>query len=137
MDMQEREKGFQEIWKLFAETGRRFQESQTELDKRFGETDKRFKETDKKFDRYFGKVKELDRNWGKLVESLVKPSVAEQFRTGNEVFRSAGPVSGWKNFITAESWKLTFCSLTEMRSLPWKSKPLCRSAMWTNILKNI
>ncbi len=62
MDMQEIEKGFQEIWKLFAET------------------DRRFKETDKKFDKYFGKVKELDRNWGKLVESLIKPSVAEQFR---------------------------------------------------------
>ncbi|OQX09102.1 MAG: hypothetical protein BWK80_47320, partial [Desulfobacteraceae bacterium IS3] len=81
MDMQEIEKGFQEIWKLFAETDRRFQETDRQLDKRF-------KETDKKFDKFFGKVKELDRNWGKLVESLVKPSVAEQFR------KRGFPVSG-------------------------------------------
>jgi hypothetical protein len=104
MDMQEMEKGFQEIWKLFAETNRRFQESQTELDKQFREigerfketerqfkeTDRQFKKTDKKFDKYFGKVKELDRNWGKLVESLVKPSVAEQFRKRNFPISGSG-----------------------------------------------
>ncbi len=83
MDMQEMERGFQKIWELFAETDRRFKETDRqfkETSRQFKETDKKFKETDKKFDKYFGKVKELDRNWGKLVESLVKPSVADQFR---------------------------------------------------------
>ncbi len=76
MNSQVIEEGFQKVWKMFQETGKRFKETE----KRFKETDKRFKETDKKFDKYFGKVKELDRNWGKLVESLVRPSVASQFR---------------------------------------------------------
>ena len=49
------EQGFQRVWQMF-------------------------QETDKKFDKYFGKVKELDRNWGTLVEALVKPAVGEQFR---------------------------------------------------------
>jgi len=67
---------FKETDKQFKETGERFKET----DERFKETDKQFKETDKKFDKYFHKVKELDRNWGKLVEALVRPSVAAQFR---------------------------------------------------------
>ena len=62
MEAQTIEQGFQKVWEMFQET------------------DRRFKETDKKFDKYFHKVKELDRNWGKLVEALVKPSVAAQFR---------------------------------------------------------
>jgi RecB family endonuclease NucS len=55
MDSQVIEQGFQRVWQMF-------------------------QETDRKFEKYFGKIKEMDRNWGKLVESLVKPSVAAQFR---------------------------------------------------------
>lgn len=69
MDSQTIEQGFQKVWRMFQET-----------DRKFKETDQRFKETDAKFDQYFGKLKELDRNWGKLVEALVKPSVGRQFR---------------------------------------------------------
>jgi len=62
MDSQVIEQGFQKVWQMFQET------------------DRKFKESDRKFEQYFGKIKEMDRNWGKLVESLVKPSVATQFR---------------------------------------------------------
>ncbi len=90
MDPQIIEEGFQKVWRMFQETDRQFKETGQrfqETDQRFQETDQRFqeaaqrsKEIDDKFDKYFGKVKELDRNWGKLVEALVKPSVGEQFR---------------------------------------------------------
>lgn len=62
MDSQVIEEGFQRVWRMFQET------------------DRKFKESDRKFEQYFGKIKEMDRNWGKPVESLVKPSVATQFR---------------------------------------------------------
>lgn len=76
MEAQTIELGFQQVWEMFQETDRRFKET----DKKFQEAAEQIKETDKKFDKYFHKVKELDRNWGKLVEALVKPSVAAQFR---------------------------------------------------------
>ena len=76
MESQVIEQGFQKVWQMFQETRQMFQET----DRKFQETDRKFKESDRKFDKYFGKIKEMDRNWGKLVESLVKPSVATQFR---------------------------------------------------------
>jgi len=105
MDANVIEDGFQRVWKMFEETGRKFQETEKmlkeqfqetgrkfqetekmlreqsqETDRKFQETDRKFREADKKFDKHFGKIKELDRNWGKLVEALVKPSVGQQFR---------------------------------------------------------
>ncbi len=87
MDMQQVERNCDQIWELFRETDREIKEAFRDIarrfqetDKQFQKTDKKFKETDKKFERYFGKLHELDRNWGKLVEALVRPSVAEQFR---------------------------------------------------------
>jgi hypothetical protein len=69
MTTQAVEEGFQRVWQMFQET-----------DAKFKETDRKFKETDRKFEQYFGKIKEFDRNWGTLVEALVKPSVGQQFR---------------------------------------------------------
>jgi len=76
MDAHVIEDGFQRVWRMFEETNRKFEET----DRKFQETDRKFREADKKFDKHFGKIKELDRNWGKLVEALVKPSVGQQFR---------------------------------------------------------
>jgi len=73
---------------------KRIFEINQELSSRFKETDQRFKETDQKFketsqlikessnkaDKYLGKIHEFDRNWGKLVESLVAPSIVKQFQ---------------------------------------------------------
>ncbi len=73
MDSQAIEQGFNKVWRMFEETDRR-------LEKNFQETDRRFRQTDANFDKYFGKLKEMDRNWGKLVEALIKPSVGRQFR---------------------------------------------------------
>jgi len=88
------EKGFQQVWQMFQETDRRIARSiertnraveeanqaAKEASQAVKETSLSVKETDRKFEKYFGKLKELDRNWGKLVEALVKPSMAEQFR---------------------------------------------------------
>jgi hypothetical protein len=76
MDTNVIEQGFQEVWQMFKETDKKFKET----DKKFEETARQIKETDEKFDKYFGKLQEYERNWGKLIESLVKPSVARQFQ---------------------------------------------------------
>jgi hypothetical protein len=70
------EKGFERVWQMFQETDRKFQETEAEIKK----TSRQIRDTDQKFDKYFGKLKEFDRNWGVLIEALVKPSVGEQFR---------------------------------------------------------
>lgn len=83
MNTNPEEKSFERVWAMFEETDRRFKETDRlvkEVWKQSRETDRQIKETDKKFDKYFGKLRELDRNWGKLVEALVRPSVAKQFR---------------------------------------------------------
>jgi len=80
---------FKETDQKFKETDRKFKET----DRKFKETDRKFKETDQKFketsqlikessnkaDKYLGKINEFDRNWGKLVESLMAPSIVKQF----------------------------------------------------------
>ena len=65
-------------------------EMSQELSARFKDTDQKFKETSQlikessnKADKYLGKINELDRNWGKLVESLVAPSIVKQFQKEN------------------------------------------------------
>ena len=82
----------------FKETDRKFKET----DRKFKETDRKFKETDQKFketsqlikessnkaDKYLGKIYEFDRNWGKLVESLMAPSIVTQFQ--KEAFEIEG-----------------------------------------------
>ena len=79
--------------KQFKETDRRFKDTE----RRFKDTESRFKDTERiiketgvqikesslKTDKYLGKVKEFDRNWGKLVESLVAPGMVEQFKKIN------------------------------------------------------
>ena len=80
MDSQVIEQGFQKVWQMFQETDRKFEKSKEDADRENREIRRLFKESDRKFEQYFGKIKEMDRNWGKLVESLVKPSVATQFR---------------------------------------------------------
>jgi len=69
---------------------KRILEMNQELSTRFKETDQKFKETSQlikessdKADKYLGKIKEFDRNWGKLVESLVAPSIVKQFQKEN------------------------------------------------------
>jgi len=73
----------QELSARFKETDQRFKETE----QRFKETDQKFKETSQlikessiKADKYLGKINEFDRNWGKLVESLVAPSIVKQFQ---------------------------------------------------------
>ncbi len=58
----EMEKGFQEIWKLFAET-----------DKKFKETAENIERTDKKLDKLIG-------TWGTFVEGLVEPAAIRMFQ---------------------------------------------------------
>ena len=52
MNVQEREKGVQEIWKLFAETDRTCKETDEELKNLFKETDKRIGEMTGKWSRF-------------------------------------------------------------------------------------
>jgi len=61
----------------------RFKETERLLSERFRETDQFLKESSQKADKYLGKIKEFDRNWGKLVESLVAPGMVEQFKKIN------------------------------------------------------
>ena len=94
------EKLFQETDRQFKETDLRFKETDRQFKEtalRFKETDQQMKETDQKIketsdlikesslkaDKYLGKIREFDRNWGKLVESLVAPSMVEQFQKAN------------------------------------------------------
>jgi len=72
------------------ETERVLKETFKETDQKFKETDQKFKETSqlmkessKKADKYLGTINEFDRNWGKLVESLVAPSIVKQFQKEN------------------------------------------------------
>ena len=84
MDVQEIEKGFQEIWKLFAETDRKFQETDEELGKRFKETD--------------AKIAALTGKWGRFVEGLIAPAVERLFQDWNiEVDRVYQRVKAHKN----------------------------------------
>ncbi|MBF0450055.1 MAG: ATP-binding protein [Candidatus Magnetomorum sp.] len=102
---QETDQKFQETDRKFKETDRllteqfqktdrllteQFQKTDRLLTEKFQETDRMFKETaaciresSKKTDQYLGKVREFDRNWGKLVESLVAPSMVGQFQKIN------------------------------------------------------
>ena len=64
----------------FAATSKQLEETDKQVKGYFAATARQFKETDKKLEKYFGKVKELDQNWGKLVEVLVQPSAAKQFQ---------------------------------------------------------
>jgi len=80
MQPQEIEKGFKEVWKLFAETDQRMKETdrkRAELDRqlweRFRETDRQLKETGKKVDALTGK-------WSLFVEGLVVPAAERLFR---------------------------------------------------------
>lgn len=66
MDMQEMEKGFQEIWKLFAES-----------DRRMTRTERQLAEFTKDTDRKNG---ELSSKWGRFVEGLVVPAAKRLFR---------------------------------------------------------
>ncbi len=72
----EKERDFQQIWKLFEETDRRFKETEKQIketDLRFKETEKQIKETDRKIDRLTGK-------WGRFVEGLIVPAAEELFK---------------------------------------------------------
>ena len=84
------EKQSKETYRKFRETDRIIKEISLESK----ETDRKMKETDRiikeisalikesslKADKYFAKTKELDRNWGKLVESQVAPGMVDQFK---------------------------------------------------------
>ncbi|KPA12608.1 hypothetical protein MHK_007185 [Candidatus Magnetomorum sp. HK-1] len=94
---QELSSRFKETDQRFKETDQKFKETERVLKETFKETDQKFKETDQKFketsqlikessnkaDKYLGKINEFDRNWGKLVESLVAPSIVKQFQKEN------------------------------------------------------
>jgi len=90
----ETDRQFKETDRKFKETDRQFKETLQETDRilteKFKETDLQLKETSAlikesslKADKYLGKIKEFDRNWGKLVESLLAPGMVEQFRKLN------------------------------------------------------
>ncbi len=92
MTPQEMEKGFQEVWKLFAESDKKFEkmmaetrdsfrETSKELDKRQKKTDKQLKETDKKIEKLIGR-------WSLFVEGLVVPAAIRLFRERGIVIRS-------------------------------------------------
>ncbi len=88
------DKRFEQVWQMFQEVTKEVKEMFKDVRLDFKEIEQRFKETekvvektsqqiqasDRKLEKYFGKVKELDRNWGTLVEALFKPSVATQFQ---------------------------------------------------------
>ena len=61
----------------------KMQETDQTLSKQFQETSQLIKESSIKADKYLGKIKEFDRNWGKLVEALVAPGMVEQFKKLN------------------------------------------------------
>jgi flagellar biosynthesis GTPase FlhF len=86
----ETDQKFKETDHKFKETDQKFKETERVLKETFKETDQKFKETSQlikessnKADKYLGKINELDRNWGKLVESLVAPSIVKQFQKEN------------------------------------------------------
>jgi vacuolar-type H+-ATPase subunit I/STV1 len=86
----ETDQKFKETERVLKETERVLKETFKETDQKFKETDQKFKETSqlikessKKADKYLGKINEFDRNWGKLVESLVAPSIVKQFQKEN------------------------------------------------------
>ncbi len=70
------EQDFQRVWQMFEKTHWELQE----LKERQIDVFERMEKSDKKVNKFFGMLKELNRNWGKLVEALIKPSVATQFR---------------------------------------------------------
>ncbi len=91
------EKGFQEIWKLFAETDKRFKDMEqrfkdlekgfknTELrfkdtELRFKDTDNIFKETAENLEKTDRKIDKLIGTWGTFVEGLVQPAAIRMFQ---------------------------------------------------------
>jgi len=122
------EKGFEQVWQMFKETDKKLERlfaktsrQQEETAQQLRETDKKvegyfaetsrqqeetahqLRETDKKLEKYFGKVRELDKNWGKLVETLVKPSVAQEFqKRGIAIVGSGQRVERHRNGETIE-----------------------------------
>ena len=74
---------FKETDQKFKETDQKFKETERLLKETFKETTQLIKESSNKADKYLGKINEFDRNWGKLVESLVAPSIVKQFQKEN------------------------------------------------------
>jgi len=85
-----------ELKNSIKETGQQLKKTDLQLK----ETSEVVKEISKKAENYFGKVREIDRNWGKL-EALVAPSVAKQFRVF-EIEGTARRVEKQKNGKTIE-----------------------------------
>ncbi len=91
--MTETEKAIAEIWALFRESDRKMQESRQESDKRMQESDKRMQESDKRMqelrehidrvgkhiDRATYEVETLKAKWGRFVEYILAPGVANAF----------------------------------------------------------
>ncbi len=73
MTTSDMEKGFQEIWKLFAETDKRLDKMFKETREEIKATDRQLKETDKKLNKLIG-------TWGSFVEGLVKPAAVRMFQ---------------------------------------------------------
>ncbi|RJP25567.1 MAG: DUF3782 domain-containing protein [Candidatus Omnitrophota bacterium] len=87
MTQLELEKGFQEIWKLFAESDKKFEKIQTEiretwkeLDKKQSETDKQLKKTDKQLKETDKKLEKLIGRWSLFVEGMVAPAAIRLFQ---------------------------------------------------------
>ena len=68
-----------DISELFKEAKKQSQETE----RKYRETYELIKESSLKTDKYLGKIKEFDRNWGKLIESLVAPGMVAQFQKLN------------------------------------------------------
>jgi len=73
--------------KVNAETSKKIKEVSQKIKEVNDETSQKIKEVSTliqassiKTDKYLGKIREFDRNWGKLVESLVAPSIIDQFK---------------------------------------------------------
>ncbi len=69
-------KGLESVWHIFEELKERMEE----IDRQIREISGQIRESDRKLDKHFGIVRDPGRNLGNLLEFLMKPSVAEQFR---------------------------------------------------------
>ena len=78
---EKRDKAYEKrIFEINQELSARFKETERVLKENFKETSQLIKASSDKADKYLGKINELDRNWGKLVESLMAPSIVTQFQ---------------------------------------------------------
>lgn len=88
MTPSEIEKGFKEVWKLFAESDRKAEKMRDELNEHFKETDKRIKETNRQLKETDKKLEKLIGRWSLFVEGLVLPAAIRLFKERGIIINS-------------------------------------------------